>query len=64
MSPEFLKAALRTVKLTDLTLGDLVAMNTDLATNDKKGAPEETKRPQDAAESSSNVKLFRRAVNT
>ncbi len=50
MSPEFVKAALRTVKLTDLTLGDLAAMSGD-------DAPVETGEAENNKDAS-NVKPF------
>ena len=55
MSEEFLKAALRTVKLTDLTVGDLVAMSTEAATDTTTTTLGETKQPQDATGNSSNI---------
>jgi hypothetical protein len=57
MSPEFVKAVLRTVKLTDLTLGDLVAMNSAPAA-DEKTAAEATATTEQAAKTPSNVEQF------
>jgi hypothetical protein len=58
MSPEFIKAALRTVKLTDLTLGDLVAMNSAPAAEETTPGAEETTTTEQATETPSNVKPF------
>jgi hypothetical protein len=57
MTPEFVKAVLRTVKLTDLTLGDLVAMNSTPAVEETT-APEEPTTKEQATEMPSNVKPF------
>jgi hypothetical protein len=48
-SPEVVKSILKTVKLTDLTLGELIAMNSSTPAN------EEPEKEDKAAASSSNV---------
>lgn len=59
MSPEFLKAALRTVKLTDLTLGDLVAMNSGPSDEDTSEATAVKKTPaEENADKRSDVRPF------